>query len=85
MNFMNTFWKMEDGIRYSCSDFIVHRVNNELFVNESLLYTFYIHDSMGNKYKKGPVGKRSSSNDLSLEETATLLAALYNNDIAYIT
>jgi hypothetical protein len=39
---------------------------------------------MGNKYKKGPVGKRSSSNELSLEETATLLAALYNNDITYI-
>lgn len=84
MNFMDTFWKMEHGIRYCCSDFIVHRVNNELFVNESLLYTFYIHDSMGNKYKKGPVGKRSSSNELSLKETATFLAALYKNDITYI-
>lgn len=77
MNFMNNFFNMEENKQYACGEHIVHRVNNELFVDGELLYTFYTHDSMGNKFKKGPVGKPCRSNKLTLQQIASLVAIMH--------
>jgi hypothetical protein len=77
MNFMNNIFNMEQNKYYVCGEHIVHRVNNELFADGQLLYTFYTHDNMGNKYKKGPVGKLSRHNNMSLEQLGSLIVIIH--------
>lgn len=84
MRFMNNFWNMENNKYYSCDDFVIHRVNNELFVNGNLMYTFVTHDLMGNPYKKGPFGRLSASNTIPLEGISRLVSAMDRGEIINI-